>query len=183
MPPSNVTTSSLANSDGPGYLVEPLGLHDRTAFSCGVEELDRYFRTRVGQDVRKHVAACFVLVGRKDEAVIGYYTLSATAVALTSLPAGLAKKLPRYPDVPVTLLGRLALDRRYQGQGLGGLLLSDALKRSCRVVTEVASYAVVVDALDAAACRYYERYGFIRFPDSARRLFLPMRTIARLFDQ
>jgi predicted GNAT family N-acyltransferase len=161
------------------YRVEPLSeRHDRESFSCGVEVLDRYFRTQAGQDSRKRVASCFVLVA-DDGSVAGYYTLSATSIALGDLPPVLMKKLPRYPLLPATLMGRLAVDQRRRSRGLGELLLFDAFSRTLR--SEIASYAFVVDAKDDAAQAFYERYRFIRLPSAGRRLFLPLAEIADLF--
>ncbi len=159
--------------------VEPLGSrHNRAGFSCGVEPLDRYLRTQASQDARKHVAAPFVLA-RADGSLVGYYTLSSTSVPVQELPRELTRKLPRYPLIPATLLGRLAVDQRYRGQGHGRFLLADALCRS--VKSEIASFAVVVDAKDADARRFYERESFLAFPDQPLRLFRPMADIAALF--
>lgn len=114
--------------------------------------------------------------------VAGYYTLSATSLAPTDLPADLARRLPRYLDLPAVLLGRLAVDSRYRGQGFGKLLLFDGLQRAYVHSDEVAAMAVVVDAIDDAARSFYERYGFERFLDDPGRLFLPMTTIAKLLS-
>jgi len=124
------------------------------------------------------MAAPFVLV-LPDGAVAGYYTLSATAVNVGKLPVQTARKLPRYPLVPATLLGRLAVDRRYQGKGYGRFLLADALFRSVR--SEIASFAVIVDAKDENARRFYERESFLPFPDQPMKLFRLMTDIAELF--
>ena len=160
--------------------VEALGpQHDRSSFSCGVEPLDRYFRTQAGQDARKNMAAPFVLV-LPDGAVGGYYTLSSTAVKLTELPADTMRRLPRYPLVPATLLGRLAVDQRYQGRGYGRFLLADALLRAVR--SEIASFAIVVDAKNEAARRFYERENFLPFLDQPMKLFRPMADIIKLFE-
>jgi len=160
--------------------VEVLGpQHDRSAFECGVEPLDRYFRSQAGQDARKRVAAPFALV-LSDGAVAGFYTLSAMAFNLCELPEPTARRLPRYPLVPATLLGRLAVDRRHKGKGYGRFLLADALFRALR--SEIASFAVVVDAKDDAARRFYERESFLSFPDRPMKLFRPMADIARLFE-
>ena len=111
--------------------IEPLGKgHDRAAFSCGVETLDAYLRKQASQDARRRVAAPFVLVERPGGTVIGFYTLSQMSVHLADLPPDISKKLPKYPDIPVTLLGRLAVDWRYRGHGFGERLLMDALRRS-----------------------------------------------------
>lgn len=164
--------------DQADYRVEPLGKHhDRSAFSCGVEPLDRYLREQAGQDARKRVAAPFVLCEGKSAEVVGYYTLSALSVDVGEWSADLAKKLPRYPLVPVTLIGRLAVDARLRGKGIGEHLLMDALRRAVDASRNVASVAVVVDAKDDSAVSFYERYGFIRLIDRPRRLFLPMAVI------
>jgi GNAT superfamily N-acetyltransferase len=160
--------------------VEVLGpRHDRSGFESGVEPLDRYLRTQAGQDLRKNIAAPFVLV-LSDGTIAGYYTLSSTAVQVAELPEQTARKLPRYPLVPATLLGRLAVDRRHQGKGYGRFLLADALHRAVR--SEIASFAVVVDAKDESARRFYERESFLSFPDQPMRLFRPMVDLKRLFE-
>lgn len=152
--------------------------HDRNSFESGAEALDRYLRSQAAQDARKNIAAPFVLA-RPDGAIIGYYTLSATAVRLSDLPQQTTRKLPKYPLVPATLLGRLAVDRRHRGKGHGRFLLADALFRSVR--SEIASFAVIVDAKDENARRFYERECFLPFPDRSMTLFRPMADIAELF--
>lgn len=160
--------------------VEPLtSSHDRSEFESGVEPLDRYFRVQAGQDARKNMAAPFVLL-LPDGTIGGYYTLSSTSVQLAELPARTVRKLPRYPLVPATLLGRLAVDRRQQRKGYGRFLLADALYRVAR--SEIASFAVIVDAKDESARRFYERESFLPFPDQPMKLFRPMADIRRLFD-
>jgi GNAT superfamily N-acetyltransferase len=160
--------------------VEALGPHhDRNSFDSGVEVLDRYLRTQAGQEARKNIAAPFVLV-LPDGAIGGYYTLSSTAVKLNELPADVTRRLPRYPLVPATLLGRLAVDVRYRGKGYGRFLLADALHRVVR--NEIASFAVVVDAKDEAARRFYERESFLPLLDQPMKLYRPTADIAKLFE-
>jgi GNAT superfamily N-acetyltransferase len=167
----------------PGPLrIEPLsGDHDRSQFHSGSEALDRYFQEQATQDIKRRIATCFVAVGLHGQHaapdVAGYYTLTATSVALNAFSPQIAKKLPRYPVVPAVLLGRLAVARRYQGQGLGGVLLADALKRTSRA--EFGVFAMVVDAQDEAAQRFYEHYGFTLLPGEARRLCLPIAAALR----
>jgi GNAT superfamily N-acetyltransferase len=162
-----------------GLRVEVLGVqHDRSGFESGVEPLDRYFRTQAGQDARKKLAAPFVLLLEGGN-LAGYYTLSSTALKLPELPETLARKLPRYPLVPATLLGRLAIDRRHQGKGYRRFLLADALYWALR--SEIASFAVVVEAKDENAERFYLRESFLPFPDQPRKLFRPMADIEALF--
>ncbi len=114
--------------------------------------------------------------------VVGYYTLSATSILLADLPDETARKLPKYPHVPATLLGRLAIDSRCQGRGYGELMIIDALRRALQATTEVASYAVVVDVINEHTRSFYEHYEFCTFADRKLRLFLPMKTIADLFS-
>jgi GNAT superfamily N-acetyltransferase len=161
--------------------VEVLGPHhDRSRFDSGVEPLDRYLRAQAGQDARKNLAAPFVLM-LENGTIGGYYTLSSTAVRLAELPERIVRKLPRYPLVPATLLGRLAVDRRHQGKGYGRFLLADALHRAVR--SEIASFAIIVDAKDDQARRFYERESFLQLPDQPMKLFRPMADIRRLFEQ
>lgn len=163
------------------WRVEPLARqHERSAFSCGVDSLDRYLHTQAGQDQRKRVAATFVACD--GQRVIGYYSLAALSVEVGAWPEAVARKLPRYPHVPATLLGRLAIDQGVRGQRLGEYLLMDALRRALVASRDVGSVAVVVEAIDQAAAEFYGRYGFRPFPDQPRRLFLPMAVIEPLFS-
>jgi GNAT superfamily N-acetyltransferase len=165
-----------------GYRIEPLAkAHDRSGFRCGVEALDSYFQRQASQDARKGAAAPFVLVDEAAEAVAGFYTLSASAIAVASLPESIARQLPRYPALPATLLGRLAVDARHRGKGYGEKLLLDALRRSFQHSAEIASTCVVVDAKDETAAAFYQKYDFIRLMDNPRALFLPMKEIQALF--
>lgn len=155
--------------------------HGRDTFSCGHVALDRYLQRQARQDTQNQVAAVFVAVRPPDSTVLGFYSLSASSIDAADLPVDLAKKLPRYPRLPVTLLGRLAIDQPYKGQGLGQFLLLDALYRSQQAAAAIAAMAVVVDAKDAAAAAFYERYGFMQLSATEGRMFLPMKTVAALF--
>jgi ribosomal protein S18 acetylase RimI-like enzyme len=155
------------------FKVEPLApTHDRTAFDCGVEALDRYFRQRVGQDVRRRATACFVAREIVTGRIAGHYTLAAGGVLLAEMPAALAKRLPRYPSVPIARLGRLAVARAWHGLKLGSALLWDAVERAAQ--SEVAVYALVVDAKDEQAESFYRHHGFIAFGSIPRTLILPL---------
>jgi GNAT superfamily N-acetyltransferase len=176
-----VTEKGVA--DPRSHKIEPLGKkHDRVVFSCGIDALDTYLQKRASQEAKKKIATTFVMVESLTSEVIGYYTLSATSILFTDLPDETARKLPKYPNVPATLLGRLAIDSRYQGRGYGELLITDALRRALQATTEVASYAIIVDAINERARSFYEQYEFCAFPDRKLRLFLPMKTIADLFS-
>jgi ribosomal protein S18 acetylase RimI-like enzyme len=149
--------------------------HDRHAFACGVEPLDRYFRERVSQDVRRRVTACYVATAVASGSVAGFYTLAAGSVLLSDIAPLLAKKLPRYPDVPVARLGRLAVDARFRGLKLGAALLWDAITRAAR--SEVVVYAMLVDAKDDEAIAFYQHHGFIELGTRARQLILPLSNL------
>ena len=171
----------MADRSGARFRIEVLGAeHDRDRFSCGVPDLDTYIRDRAGQDARRHIAAVFVLL-EDGPAVLGYYTVAQQVISLEDVPAKTAKKLPRYPLLPATLIGRLAVDRGCQAEGLGGLLLMDALHRSWQASHTVASYAVRVDAKDDRARDFYLRYDFLPFPKEPLKLFFPMADLDRLF--
>lgn len=158
-------------------LIELLGsAHDRAGFSCGVEALDRYFRQQVTQDMRRRATACYVAVEEAGAKVAGYYTLAAGGIPLSDLPAALAKKLPRHPSVPVARMGRLAVDHAYRGRKLGAALLWDVGWRCLR--SEVAVFALVVDAKDEQAERFYRHHGFVPFGNQPRQLVLPLATFA-----
>jgi GNAT superfamily N-acetyltransferase len=162
------------------FRFEQLGSqHDRRAFDCGVEVLNRYLQQQASQDIRNKVATVLVMVDSSSDSIAGFYTLSAASVSLESLPEEVKKRLPRYPVQPAILLGRLAVDRRYQGQGLGELLLFNALRRCLLLSNELAAMSVLVDAKNDRARRFYERYGFVRLADDERRLMIPMRIVKR----
>jgi ribosomal protein S18 acetylase RimI-like enzyme len=148
--------------------------HDRATFNSDSEPLNRYLHEQVSQDVRRRIAACFVAL-ENSQRIAGYYTLASASILLTELPASTGKKLPRYPSVPAVRMGRLAVDQAFQGQGLGGALLADALVRVAR--SEIAAFALMVDAKDEAAAAFYRHHGFIALPQSALTLFLPLATV------
>ncbi len=154
--------------------IEPLGRrHDRAAFSCGLPELDRYLARQAGQDVRRRIARVFVCVAGEADTVLGFYTLSALSIDLASLPEQLSRNLPRHP-VPCALIGRLAVDRSAHGRGFGRMLLADAVTRTVGAGDTVAMHALIVDAANDDAKRFYERFGFVPLTDDPMRLFLPL---------
>lgn len=152
--------------------------HNRKAFNCGKAALDNYIKFQVNQDIKRKFAACFVVVNELDE-VKGYYTLSNDSIPMEDAPVDVKGKMPKgYGNLPVTLLGRLAVDENSKGQGLGEQLLIDALKRSFELSDIIASHAIVVDPIDEQAAKFYKKYGFITL-DSGR-MFLPMKTVQEL---
>lgn len=148
--------------------------HDRAVFNCDSEPLNRYLREQVNQDIRRRVAACFVALA-DGQRIAGYYTLVSASLLLADLPASAGKKLPRYPTVPAVRMGRLAVDQAFQGQGLGGALLADALDRAIR--SEIAAFALMVDAKDGTSAAFYRHHGFVALPDTPLTLFLPLATV------
>jgi len=162
------------------YLYELLDVdvHDRAAFHSGVDALDRYLRQQARQDMRGRVATVYFQRTPTTPTILGYYTISNLSIEARDLPAELVKRLPRYPVLPATLIGRLAVDQSQRGKGLGGLLLFDALRRSRD--TGIASLAVVVDAKDDNAHTFYTRYGFQQLGSHGDRLFLASKDIDAL---
>jgi ribosomal protein S18 acetylase RimI-like enzyme len=158
---------------------EPLSkAHDRTTFFSGSLELDRWFRMQAGQDARRGVTRVFVAVD--GVGVAGFYTLSMFSVASDSMPTDVTRALPRYPDVPAALIGRLARAERVRGRGFGELLVVDALRRILVAAKDVAAFAIVVDAKDLQAEEFYRRFGFVSFPSRQSRMFLPAATAAKI---
>jgi ribosomal protein S18 acetylase RimI-like enzyme len=163
------------------FRVEPLsGAHDRSRFVSGSAPLDRYLREQASQDIKRRIATCFVVVDVETRDVVGFSTLTATSVALDTLAPEIVKKLPRYPVVPAALLGRLAVSATFQGRGLGAALLADALLRTARV--EMGVFAMIVDAKDDTAQRFYEKHGFKLLAGEQRRLVLPIATALRALE-
>ena len=152
--------------------------HERSSFHCGEEALDRYFQTQVTQDIRRHVANCFVAVEAATGHVAAYYTLSATSVPIIDLPPDDAKRLPRYPTVPAVRIGRLAVDQRFQKRGLGEAMLADATARALKA--DVAAFMLVVDAKNDQAVAFYRRYEFRAIASQPRTLFLPLATAQKV---
>jgi len=155
--------------------------HNRKDFDCGKELLNDYLKTQAGQDVKRKLAACFVLADSETNIIHGYYTLSNSSIPLSNFSVQIQKKLPKsYKAIPATLLGRLAIDKNQQGNGIGKILLIDALKRSYSIANEIGSFAVVVDPIDDESKGFYQKYDFIELPDS-KKLFIATRTLKELF--
>ncbi|MSU59744.1 MAG: GNAT family N-acetyltransferase [Pedosphaera sp.] len=162
----------------PQFRVEILNsaVHRRDEFSCESPELTEFLRTRARKEAKSRTSACFVIVPLADPGQIaGFYTLSATTIELEKLPPEFTKKLPRYPHLPATLLGRLARALEFKGQGIGDLLMVDALKRAYENSSVIGSVAVVVDPKDAHAAKFYGTFGFQ--PLDGQKMFLPMKAI------
>ena len=153
----------------------------KSSFSCDNSALDDYLHKQASQDIKRKLAAVFIFPN-EDLSVKGYYSLSNSSIPLELAPEDVRKKIPRsYHNLPVTLLGRLAVDRNFKGMGYGELLLLDALKRCYDISGSIGSIAVVVDPIDESAVKFYHKYGFIILPGSGK-MFLPMSTIKRLLE-
>jgi len=158
-------------------------VHKKNEFCCEKELLDNYLHKQATQDVKRKLSACFVLGDNNSHVVKGYYTLSNNSIPSILIPEGVKKQLPNsYTSIPTTLLGRLAIDKNFKGNGIGKILLVDALKRCYEISKTIGSYAVIVDPLDNEAQTFYAKYGFIKLPDSGK-MFLPMKTIQQLFEK
>lgn len=157
--------------------------HDRTLFDCGNPSLNQYLLQHAGQDSRRRVAAVYVLLDGQLPRIVGYLTLSASIIELTDLPENEIRNLPRYPWLPACLLGRLAIDHNYQGQGLGGLLLLEALEVVVEVSARIGILAVTVEAIDDGAAAFYQHYGFKEYGVSAKQsLYLHVADARKLFQ-
>lgn len=150
---------------------------DLAGFECRNPIFDRYLKERASQDMRRRVATVVLMKAGAEPSILGYYTVSSSSIALSDVPAVIQKRLPRYPMIPAVLVGRLALDHRREGQGLGRLLLINALERVAKL--DVAVWGVVVDAVDESAARFYERFEFLRLESDPGRLILPIDTYVK----
>lgn len=162
------------------FVIEPLTrVHKRAAFSCGNEALYRYLREQAQREQERRVARVYVLRHIPSERIAGYHTLAASDVETRELPEEIGHRLPCYPVQPVLLLGRLARDLHFRGEGVGELLLRDALHRCVEAQRGIGAIAVIVEAIDERATSFYEAYGFIELQGAGGRLFIAMETIAR----
>ena len=164
-------------------LSELLNSEDKKSeFTCGKEMLDTYIHKQANQDIKRKLSACFVINEIEKNQIKGYYTLSNNSIPLDLVPSQIRKKLPKsYEYIPTTLLGRLAIDIKFQGQGIGKLIFIDALKRCYEISKTIGSFAVIADPIDQGAEDFYAKYGFIKLPKCGR-MFLPMKTVNQLFE-
>ena len=159
------------------FLIEALSAaHERKDFDCGIEQLNRYIAQQAAQDVRRNISKCYVAIDAQTRAMAGFYTLAAAGAALQDIPEDIARKLPRYPTVPVVRMGRLAVRRAYQGRKLGAALIIDAVARCIR--SEIGAFALLVDAKDDKAAAFYRYHGFLTFDAAPGTLLLPFKTAA-----
>jgi GNAT superfamily N-acetyltransferase len=157
--------------------------HRRLAFSCGEETLDRFLQENAHQACAKNLSKTYVAVDEIDETVIlGYYTVTTTQIEAGELPPEVIKhlKLPNNRDVPAQLVAKLAVAENIKGQGVGPLMLMDALTRCVRVSAEVGGVAIVVDALRENLVGFYEHYGFRRFEPDSLKMFITTETVKEL---
>lgn len=156
------------------YCIRPLDAFINAAeFQCGSEPLNDYIRRYASQDVRRNIARVFIATPENDPRQLsGFFTLSAGSVSCSSLPASLARKLPRYP-VPVALIGRLGVDKKFQGKGLGSILLADACQKVSQASSVLAMAGIIIDAKDDDAISFYKHFGFIPLQGQGGRMLLP----------
>lgn len=169
--------------DEPRLHFEPFGpqhLPLRNDFNCGVEALNRYLAERARKEHAAGVARVHILYDPRIHRIAGFYTLSSMSIRFTDVPASLRKRLTPYSELPATLIGRLATDSRYRGQGLGRLLVMDALARVQAQLEEIGVFLVIVDAKDEGVIAFYQKFGFQLLIDHPRRLYLPTTTIPEL---
>lgn len=162
--------------------------HDRTAFSCGVEQVDNFFRKTANKLARADNARVYVMTA-PDGAVIGFYALNAHAIDYRDLPGKFARTRPAHGSIPAAFLSMIGVDRRYAGQGFGGDLLIDALLRISQAAEKIGIAIVLLDVLDDGnpelverRTRLYTAYGFEPLPSNPLRLFLPVETVRGLQD-
>ena len=157
--------------------IDPLGKHERTGFSCRVAAVDDWFHARAGQDEKRNVVRVFVTVDDQHR-IVGFYSLSSSTLAMTDLPREYAKRLPRYDRIPAALIGRLVRDESARGEGLGDLLLADAVRRIIGASHWLAVFAIVGEARNEEAAAIYRNFGFAPFPSRPLRLFMTMSEAA-----
>lgn len=164
-----------------GFRVAALSsAHDRAGFSSGVAPLDRYLRELATQDIRRRVSNCFVALDEGD-VVAGYYTFAATSLPLTELSPEERRRLPRYALLPAGLIGRLAVDQRFQGRRLGAALVMDAATRAAG--SDPAIFALIIEVKDERAAAFYEHLQFRRFSGRPMSLFLPLATALQALNK
>ncbi len=151
--------------------------HDREGFSCGESELDDYLKKTARQHNDKGISRTFVLVdGDEPLTILGFFTLTSCEVVTAELPTEYARKYPR--KAPAAKLVRLAVATKRQRQGLGGLMLADAMRRTLSISENIGIIGFFVDAKNQNARDYYKQYGFIPLPSYPLSLFLPLATLA-----
>jgi GNAT superfamily N-acetyltransferase len=160
------------------FVSEALAKHERGDFCSGHDRIDRYFRETVSQDVKRCYAACFVMIEHSTGKVAGFYKLSAHSIPLKDVDQELAKKLPRYPSIPVVLIGWMGRDLAFRGTGLGSMLLYDAISRVAQA--PIVAYAICADAIDEDATVFYLKHQFQLLLCRPQTLFLPMKTALAL---
>jgi ribosomal protein S18 acetylase RimI-like enzyme len=183
-----VTQKSRRGRSAPRGIIAPFdpAQHDRTAFSCGVEQVDNFFRKTANKLVKAGNLRVFVMVD-PEGALIGFYAINAHKVDYAELPAKYARDRPRHGSIPAIYISMIGVDTRYRGHGFGGDLLVDCLTRIARIADELGVAVIMLDVLDcgdpalvAKRKALYEGYGFVPLPSNDMRLFLPLATVKQL---
>ena len=168
----------------PQSIFEPLdkNIHNRADFDCGVPVLNHFLQTKASKEMQQNLNTTYVSTTDEENTlkpILGYYTLSASSLVLSSVPANLAKHVPPNYQLPTERIGRLARDKNYPGTG--GILLKDALLRIAKTSDSIGIYGIEVDAKTDEAKSFYEKYGFISLVDNQYSLFLPLKTVLQAF--
>lgn len=167
----------------PKYIIEKFNkkAHDRNGFNCGVKELNDYLQKQIRQDISKAATAAYIIREKNSDKISGFYTLSATSIILDEIEESIKKNLARYESIPAVLVGRLAVDKSHQGNRLGEKLLLNALERSLSLSKQIGVSAVIVEAKNNNAVKFYQNYEFLQFSSVKHKLYLPIKTISELF--
>ena len=172
----------------PPYCIEPFDVmrHNRAGFDCGIVPVDNFFKKTANKLAQAGNIRLYVMTAA-DGALIGFYALNAHAVDYRDLPTTCARTRPRHGTIPAAYIAMIGRDRRYAGQGFGGDLLVDALRRIDHAAVALGIAVVMLDVLDCGAPErvsrrkaLYESYGFLSLPSNPLRLFMPFKTVREL---
>lgn len=178
----------MTETGGPRLTIEPLdpARHDRAGFSCGVEQVDNFFRKTANKLTKADNLRVFVLSDAEGR-VMGFHALNAHAIGYADLPHQYARARAGHGRIPAAYISMIGVDKRYQGQGYGGDLLADSLKRVAQAADAIGIAIAMLDVLDCGnpdrverRKRLYQSYGFIPLPSNPLRLFMPIATIRHL---
>lgn len=150
--------------------------HDRGAFDCGEPRQNEFLKQRARKHAEQKFSQTWVAVRQSEKQILGFVALSMGNVLFENASAEVTKGLPRYP-IPVIHVGQLATDYRYQGKGIGALLLAFAMRKAVEISQSIGCYAIELFAQDQSALDYYQRRGFLSLSESSSRLYLPIKSI------
>ena len=155
--------------------------HDRKNFDCGNFELNEFLKKAARQNIKKNLGITYVLTD-SSKTIYGFYTIAASAVAVSNLPEELRSALPGYPEIPAFLIARLAVDKEYSGKGLGETILMRAFQRILEISDKGGVHLITVEAKDEKVVPFYSKYGFEPVPSNSKYLFIPVNTVKKAFS-